>query len=203
MPQLSRAVFDLTDSLATSFDRPVHGCETTCTPLRLNLTPHPLALNTQMHTPPPTFVRTPVSQVELPKELAGTSVAILLFLNSVFCNVGPWFITWQDDGLSTVNRPLFATVRMYPLVDGYNVPFLGVCAACTYSTLTSFSGMIDGDVFLKFFIYFIFACWGYPFDVLFVHFHPLPCSDGCFPDFHVMECTFFCRTMFSPLTLFR
>lgn len=53
---------------------------------------------------------TPFEQVELPKELTGTSVAILLFLNSVVCNIGPWFITWQDDGLATVNRPLFAVV---------------------------------------------------------------------------------------------
>lgn len=47
----------------------------------------------------------------MPKELAGTSVAILLFLNSMICNVGPWFVAWQDTGLASVNRPLFATVR--------------------------------------------------------------------------------------------
>lgn len=48
--------------------------------------------------------------MELPKELAGTSVAILLFLNSVICNVGTWFIGKMDSGLATVRKPFFAVV---------------------------------------------------------------------------------------------
>lgn len=48
--------------------------------------------------------------MELPKELAGTSVAILLFLNSVICNIGTWFIGKMDSGLATVRKPFFAVV---------------------------------------------------------------------------------------------
>ncbi|CAM9799953.1 unnamed protein product [Ectocarpus sp. 13 AM-2016] len=51
-------------------------------------------------------------QMELPKELAGTSVAILLFLNSVICNIGTWFIGKMDSGLATVRKPFFAVLFM-------------------------------------------------------------------------------------------
>lgn len=39
------------------------------------------------------------------------SVAILLFLNSIACNIGPWFVAWRDTGMDTVRKPMFATVR--------------------------------------------------------------------------------------------
>ncbi|CAM9680955.1 unnamed protein product, partial [Scytosiphon promiscuus] len=55
-------------------------------------------------------------QMELPKEIAGTSVAILLFLNSVICNVGTWFIGVMDGGvnggLATIRKPFFAVLFM-------------------------------------------------------------------------------------------
>lgn len=55
-------------------------------------------------------------QMELPKEIAGTSVAILLFLNSVICNAGTWFIGVMDGGvnggLASIRKPIFAVVSL-------------------------------------------------------------------------------------------
>lgn len=57
------------------------------------------------------FAERVLLQNELPNELAGTSVAILLFLNSVVCNLGPWFVAWQDPGTDEIRYPLYASVR--------------------------------------------------------------------------------------------
>lgn len=49
-------------------------------------------------------------QREVPKEITGTTVAILLFLNSISCNIGPWFVAWRDTGMDTVRGPMFVIV---------------------------------------------------------------------------------------------
>ncbi|CAN0305651.1 unnamed protein product [Ectocarpus fasciculatus] len=65
-------------------------------------------------------------QMELPKELAGTSVAILLFLNSVICNVGTWFIGKMDSGLATVRKPFFAVLLMSYVASFFLFGVLGL-----------------------------------------------------------------------------
>lgn len=43
-------------------------------------------------------------------EMTGTSVALLLFLNSIACNIGPWVVAWRDTGMASVREPMFITV---------------------------------------------------------------------------------------------
>ncbi|CAM9658132.1 unnamed protein product [Choristocarpus tenellus] len=51
-------------------------------------------------------------QREVPQEMAGMSVAILLFFNTVTSNIGPLYIGWVDNGTAELRKPMFLQVLL-------------------------------------------------------------------------------------------
>ncbi|KAG5189317.1 major facilitator superfamily domain-containing protein [Tribonema minus] len=67
-----------------------------------------------------------ILQREVPRDMVGVSVAVLLFCNTVTANVGPWIISAIDPGTDAVRDPIFCQLALSYLGSALVFGWLGV-----------------------------------------------------------------------------